>query len=95
VEAQLSAPAAAEQWTGEDVKLGQVEAALSQLRAATASEGGTPNIRTSVMTHIAWVPEEWREQATAALAGMAERHPSRTIMLEPRPTPARIASTRP
>jgi glucose-6-phosphate dehydrogenase assembly protein OpcA len=37
------------------------------------------------MTHIAWVPEEWREQATKALAGMAERHPSRTILLEPKP----------
>jgi hypothetical protein len=37
------------------------------------------------MTHIAWVPEEWRDQATKALAGMAERHPSRTILLEPRP----------
>ena len=37
------------------------------------------------MTHIAWVPEEWREQARNALAGMAERHPSRTIILEPKP----------
>jgi hypothetical protein len=85
VEAQLSAPTAADRWSGENVKLGEVEAALSELRAATAVEGGTPNIRTSVMTHIAWVPEEWREQAAAALAGMAERHPSRTILLEPKP----------
>ena len=83
--ASLSAPAVVESWDGKDVKLGDVEAALAQLRAATATSGGPPNIRTSVMTHIAWVPEEWRDQARAALAGMAERHPSRTILLEPRP----------
>jgi glucose-6-phosphate dehydrogenase assembly protein OpcA len=40
-------------------------------------------MRTSVMTHIAWVPAEWTEQARAALEGMAERHPSRTILLFP------------
>jgi glucose-6-phosphate dehydrogenase assembly protein OpcA len=40
-------------------------------------------MRTSVMTHIAWVPHGWREQARAALEGMAERHPSRTILLFP------------
>jgi hypothetical protein len=83
--APLSAPAAVESWNGKDVKLGEVEAALAQLRAATASAGGPPNIRTSVMTHIAWVPEAWRDQARTALAGMAERHPSRTILLDPRP----------
>ena len=37
------------------------------------------------MTHLAWVPEDWREQARAALAGMAERHPSRAILLFPEP----------
>jgi Glucose-6-phosphate dehydrogenase subunit len=83
--APLSAPAVVESWNGEDVKLGEVEAALAQLRAATASAGGPPNIRTSVMTLIAWVPEEWRDQARNALAGMAERHPSRTILLDPLP----------
>jgi hypothetical protein len=54
-------------------------------RAATAVEGRPPNIRTSVMTHLAWVPPEWRERALNALAGMAERHPSRTILLDPQP----------
>jgi len=81
----LTAPDLVESWNGTDVKLGDVESALAQLRAATATSGGPPNIRTSVMTHIAWVPEEWREQARAALAGMAERHPSRTILLDPLP----------
>ena len=74
-----------ETWEAEDVRLGDVDKALARLRAATAVEGRPPNIRTSVMTHLAWVPEEWSEQAHAALAGMAERHPSRTVLLQPLP----------
>ena len=35
------------------------------------------------MTHLAWVPDEWLDKARAALSGMAERHPSRTILLLP------------
>jgi hypothetical protein len=73
------------QWSGEDVQLADVDRAFSQLRAATAVEGGQPSLRTSVMTHMAWVPEEWLDPARAALAGMAERHPSRTILLLPDP----------
>jgi hypothetical protein len=72
-------------WTGEDVHLADVDSAIAQLRAATAAEGGQPSLRTSVMTHIAWVPEGWEEAARAALSGMAERHPSRTILLFPDP----------
>ena len=37
------------------------------------------------MTHIAWVPERWEEAARTTLAGLAERHPSRGIILLPRP----------
>ena len=37
------------------------------------------------MTHLAWVPEEWEDAAEETLAGLAERHPSRTILLFPRP----------
>jgi hypothetical protein len=81
----LTAPLDVEQWSGEDVKLADVEAALSKLRTASAPTGGPPNLRTSVMTHIAWVPVEWQEQARAALSGMAERHPSRAILLFPEP----------
>jgi hypothetical protein len=50
-----------------------------------AAPGESPRIRTSVMTHIAWVPERWEEAARTTLAGMAERHPSRGILLLPRP----------
>jgi glucose-6-phosphate dehydrogenase assembly protein OpcA len=37
------------------------------------------------MTHTAWVPEEWVEAAEDVLSGLAERHPSRTIVLFPHP----------
>jgi hypothetical protein len=65
------------------VCLADVDTALARLRAEAAAEG--PSMRTSVMTHIAWVPHGWREPARAALEGMAERHPSRTILLFPEP----------
>jgi glucose-6-phosphate dehydrogenase assembly protein OpcA len=70
-------------WFGEDVRLADVDAALARLRTETAAEAAS--MRTSVMTHLAWVPTEWAEQARAALEGMAERHPSRTILLFPEP----------
>jgi hypothetical protein len=72
-------------WTGKDVRLADVDRAIAQLRAATATEGSQPSLRTSVMTHLAWVPEDWVEPARAALSGMAERHPSRAILLFPEP----------
>ena len=79
-----AAPAVAEvdHWDGVDVSVGQLEKLLGNMRAA-AEEGGM--IRTSVATHIAWVPPEWMEQALQTLAGLAERHPSRTIALIPVP----------
>ena len=60
-----------------------LERAISELRSAPDSD--TPYQRTSVMTHLAWVPGEWVEAAEDALAGLAERHPSRTIVLFPQP----------
>jgi glucose-6-phosphate dehydrogenase assembly protein OpcA len=56
------------------------ERRLASLR--TDEERGA-RLRTNVMTHIAWVPEEWVEAAEDVLAGLAERHPSRTIVLFP------------
>jgi len=70
-------------WFGEDVSLADVETALAQLRAKASAE--TASMRTSVMTHLAWVPAEWVDPARTALEGMAERHPSRTILLFPEP----------
>jgi glucose-6-phosphate dehydrogenase-like protein OpcA len=70
-------------WAAEDVRLDEVDAALARLRAEAAAE--RPSMRTSVMTHMAWVPAPWEERARAALEGMGERHPSRTILLYPDP----------
>ncbi|HET8752365.1 MAG TPA: glucose-6-phosphate dehydrogenase assembly protein OpcA [Gaiellaceae bacterium] len=70
-------------WFGEDVCLAEVDTALARLRADATAEGSS--MRTSVMTHLAWVPPAWIEPARAALEGMAERHPSRTILLFPEP----------
>jgi hypothetical protein len=70
-------------WSGEDVRIADVDAALAKLRALSSLN--TPSMRTSVMTHLAWVPEEWLSQAREALGGMAERHPSRTVLLIPEP----------
>jgi glucose-6-phosphate dehydrogenase assembly protein OpcA len=61
----------------------EIERELAQLRDAETEPGQPPNLRTSVMTHIAWVPEAWQEAAETTLAGLAERHPSRTILVFP------------
>jgi hypothetical protein len=73
------------EWSGVGVRLDEVNDALAKLRAESAVEGAPPNLRTSVMTHLAWIPGEWSEKARAALAGMGERHPSRSILLFPDP----------
>jgi glucose-6-phosphate dehydrogenase assembly protein OpcA len=72
-----------EEWTGTDVSLSDVEKALCRLREESGREETAPDIRTSVMTHIAWVPPGWHEAAWTTLEGMAERHPSRAILLVP------------
>ena len=63
----------------------EIERELAELRDASTAEGQAPNQRTSVMTHLAWVPTGWEEAAERTLAGLAEQHPSRTILLFPRP----------
>jgi glucose-6-phosphate dehydrogenase assembly protein OpcA len=59
--------------------------ALCQLREESSHEAEGPDLRTSVMTHLAWVPSEWEEAAVGTLAGLGERHPSRGILLFPEP----------
>src|SRR6266516_2787245 len=81
----MAGPELVEDWTGEDVTLAEVEAQLARLRHETTVEGRQPNLRASVMSHVVWVPEEWLAKARSVLADMAERHPSRTIMLVPDP----------
>jgi hypothetical protein len=72
-------------WTGEDVTIAQIERELARLRFESSDEGAQPNLRTSVMTHIAWAPPAWQTAAEETLSGMAERHPSRTLLLIPKP----------
>jgi glucose-6-phosphate dehydrogenase assembly protein OpcA len=57
----------------------EIEHTLAALRVGDSGV----RLRTNVMTHIAWVPEEWVEAAEDVLAGLGERHPSRTIVLFP------------
>lgn len=61
----------------------EIEREVAALRIAPGAD--VPYQRTSVMTHAAWVPPEWVEAAEDVLAGLAERHPSRTIVLVPEP----------
>jgi len=74
-----------EEWTGKDVSIAAIERQLASLRRSIYEETEGPDLRTSVMTHMAWVPEDWLEQATETLNGLAERHPSRTLILVPDP----------
>jgi hypothetical protein len=74
----LSDLAHLDEWHGENTTVAEIERALAEVREPS-------DLRTSVMTHTAWVPEEWLDAARMTLGGLAERHPSRTIILVPRP----------
>src|SRR5690348_14596694 len=71
-----------EEWSGSDVSIAEVESRLAELRAMEL-DAGFSSQRTSVMTHVAWVPPPWLDAAERTLEGMAERHPSRTVILVP------------
>jgi len=73
----------AEEWSANDVSIGDVVSALNRLRSESAAETEGPDLRTSVMTHLAWVPPEWQEAAVETLAGLGDRHPSRGVLLFP------------
>jgi glucose-6-phosphate dehydrogenase assembly protein OpcA len=62
----------------------EVQEQLDELRGHEVA-AGSPSLRTSVMTHVAWAPPEWADAARRTLAGLEERHPSRTILLFPQP----------
>ena len=59
------------------MSIAEVERELASLRTDAT------DLRTSVLTHVAWVPPEWRDAARETLAGLEERHPSRTILVFP------------
>lgn len=80
----MASVAHVDEWTDECASVGEIEQALIELRLRRGFEGKR-NLRTTMLTHLAWVPPEWQEAATETLAGLAERHPSRTILLFPEP----------
>lgn len=75
-------------WVQPDTTVSAVSRALSRLRVEHDAREGGLALRTSVMTHIAWVPLDWLPAALSTLDGLAERHPSRTILLVPEPDAA-------
>jgi glucose-6-phosphate dehydrogenase assembly protein OpcA len=60
----------------------EVERKLARARCLQEADG-EPELRTSTMTHVVWAPERWLPRARRVLAGLAERHPARTILLVP------------
>jgi glucose-6-phosphate dehydrogenase assembly protein OpcA len=75
----------------EGVTIREVERELGRLRAASTGLDEAPRLRTSVMTHIAWVPERWVEAVQGVMSELGERHPSRVILLFPQPDAERDA----
>jgi hypothetical protein len=64
----------------DDTTVAEIERVLDDAR-----EHEEASQRTSVLTHMAWVPSEWSRAATRVLEGMGTRIPSRTILLHPDP----------
>jgi glucose-6-phosphate dehydrogenase assembly protein OpcA len=62
----------------------EIEEKLARQRFRRASDE-VPELRTSTLTHVVWAPPAWLDKAKNVLAGLAERHPSRTIFLVPVP----------
>jgi glucose-6-phosphate dehydrogenase assembly protein OpcA len=60
----------------------EVERKLARARCRQEADD-EPDLRTSTMTHVVWAPERWLPRARRVLAGLAERHPARTILLVP------------
>jgi glucose-6-phosphate dehydrogenase assembly protein OpcA len=62
----------------------EIERKLARRRCREEADA-VPELRTSTMTHVVWAPPPWVAVAKRVLAGLAERHPSRTIILVPVP----------
>jgi glucose-6-phosphate dehydrogenase assembly protein OpcA len=60
----------------------EIERKLARERCRQAADD-VPQLRTSTMTHVVWAPPRWLPFAKRVLAGLEERHPSRTILLVP------------
>jgi hypothetical protein len=64
-----------------DTSVAEIERRLDELRA----QEDDSLQRTSVLTHMAWVPSEWSRAAERVMEGLGERVPSRTLILWPDP----------
>ena len=62
----------------------EIERKLARERCRQETDD-VPELRTSTLTHVVWAPQPWLDKARNVLAGLAERHPSRTIFLVPMP----------
>jgi glucose-6-phosphate dehydrogenase assembly protein OpcA len=72
--------------------VGDIERRLASLRSAQLDDGVT-DLRTSTMTHVVWAPRPWLPRAQRVLAGLAERHPARTVFLVPEPGPDAVRTS--
>jgi len=62
-----------------DTSVEAIEQRLEELESEEAEQ------RTSVLTHMAWVPPEWYRKAERVMKGLGARVPSRTLILHPDP----------
>ena len=63
-----------------DTSVAEIEAWLEEHRNREQ-----PSQRTSVATHMAWIPDEWSRAAEGVMRGLGDRVPSRTLLLHPEP----------
>jgi Glucose-6-phosphate dehydrogenase subunit N-terminal domain/Glucose-6-phosphate dehydrogenase subunit C-terminal domain len=63
-----------------DTSVAEIEAWLDRNRNREQ-----PSQRTSVATHMAWIPDEWSRAAEGVMRGLGDRVPSRTLLLHPEP----------
>jgi hypothetical protein len=63
-----------------NVSVGEIERRLDALDAH-----GESDQRTSVLTHMAWVPPKWSRAVSSVMEGLGTRVPSRTLLLHPDP----------
>ena len=61
----------AAEWSAKDVSIGDVISALDRLRNESAGETEGPDLRTSVMTHLAWVLPSGRRRPSRRWPGSA------------------------
>ena len=63
-----------------DTSVGEIERRLDALEARDESDQ-----RTSVLTHMAWVPQKWSRAVARVMDGLGPRVPSRTLIIHPDP----------